>query len=96
MKSSPLVVAIVSLLLSIGYGVLFRQIYPLVSIDSGIVSLCAILGLTTCLAGIGAWKVVTKTANFRLKVGNMYGIISQPIERDRSHFRARTADVEPT
>jgi TIR domain len=92
MKSSQLVVAIVSLLLSIGYGVLFRQIYPLVSIDSGIVSLCAILGLTTCLAGIGAWKVVNKTA--RLKVGNMYGIMSQPIEPARSHFRASTADAE--
>jgi TIR domain len=94
MKSSPLVVAIVSLLFSIGYGVLFKQIYPLVSVDSGIVSLCAILGLTTCLAGIGAWKVVTKTANFRRKAGNMYGIISQPIEPDSSHFSARTADVE--
>ena len=52
MKSSPLVVAIVSLLLGILYGVLFKQIYPLVPIDAGIISLCAILGLTTCLAGI--------------------------------------------
>ena len=94
MKSSPLVVAIVSLLFGIGYGVLFKQIYPLASIDSGIVSLCAILGLTTSLAGIGAWKVVTKIANSNRKDEKVFGLISQPIEPDSSHFRAKTADVE--
>jgi hypothetical protein len=88
------VVAIVSLLFGIGYGVLFKQIYPLVAIDSGIVSLCAILGLTTSLAGIGAWKVVTKIANSKRKDEKVFGLISQPIEPDSSHFRAKTADVE--
>src|SRR6516162_6076696 len=88
MKSSPLVVAIVSLLFGIGYGVLFKQIYPLVPIDSGIVSLCAILGLATCLAGIGAWKAINKNATFKRKE------ISQAIEPDSSRFRAKTPDVE--
>ena len=92
MKSSPLVVAIVSLLFGIGYGVLFKQIYPLVPIDSGIVSLCAILGLTTSLVGIGAWKVVTNIANSKRKDEKVFGLISQPIEPDSS--RAKTADVE--
>jgi hypothetical protein len=94
MKSTPLVVAIVSLLFGTGYGVLFKQIYPLVQIDSGIVTLCAVLGLVTCLVGIGAWKVVIKTANFRRKAGSIYGIASQPIEPDTSHFRTNIADVD--
>jgi hypothetical protein len=94
MKSGPLVVAIVSLLFGIAYGVLFKQIYPLVPIDAGIVSLSAILGLATCLAGIGAWKVATKITNFRRKDGNAYGIIGQLIEPNSSRFHAKTADVE--
>jgi hypothetical protein len=87
MKSSPLVVAIVSLLFGIGYGVLFKQIYPLVPIDSGIVSLCAILGFTTSLAGIGAWKVVTKVAISKRKDEKIFGLISQPTEPDSRHRR---------
>lgn len=93
MKSSPLVVAIVSLLIGIGYGVLFKQIYPLVPIDSGIISLSAILGLTTCLAGIGAWKVGTKIANFVRKRGKINRIASQPVESDSHRFRANFLDV---
>jgi hypothetical protein len=93
MKSGPLVVAIVSLLFGIGYGVLFKQIYPLVPIDSGIVSLCAILGLATCLAGVGAWKVGTRIANVRRKDANDYGPISQPIEPDSRRVRSEIADI---
>ena len=93
MKFSPLVGAIVSLLFGIGYGVLFKQIYPLVPIDFGIVSLCAILGLATCLAGVGAWKVVTRVANVGRKDANAYGIISQPIEPDSRRVRPKIADT---
>jgi hypothetical protein len=46
------------------------------------------------LAGIGAWKVVTKIANSNRKDEKVFGLISQPIEPDSSHFRAKTADVE--
>jgi xanthosine utilization system XapX-like protein len=93
MKSSPLVVTIVSIIFSIGYGILFSQIYPLVPIDSGIVSLCAILGLTTCLVGIGVWKVGTRIANVRRKDANVYGLISQPIEPGSSRVHTKTADI---
>jgi hypothetical protein len=93
MKSGTLVVAIVSLLIGIGYGVLFKQIYPLVPIDSGIISLSAILGLTTCLAGIGAWKVGAKIANLVRKGGKINRIASQPIEPDSLRFRANFLDA---
>ena len=94
MKSSPLVVAIVSLLLGILYGVLFKQIYPLVPIDAGIISLCAILGLTTCLAGIGAWKLVTRISNLVRTDGKIDRIVSQPIKPDSNRFRANFLDVD--
>jgi uncharacterized membrane protein YagU involved in acid resistance len=41
------------------YGVLFSKIYPRVEIESGIVALCALFGLVTCLAAVGLWKLVT-------------------------------------
>ena len=94
MKSSPLVVAIVSLLLGILYGVLFKQINPLVPIDAGIISLCAILGLTTCLAGIGAWKLVTRISNLVRTDGKIDRIVSQPIKPDSNRFRANFLDVD--
>jgi hypothetical protein len=94
MKSGPLVVAIVSLLLGILYGVLFKQIYPLVPIDAGIISLCAILGLTTCLAGIGAWKLVTRISNLVRTDGKIDRIVSQPIKPDSNRFRANFLDVD--
>jgi hypothetical protein len=93
MKSGPLVVAIVSLLIGIGYGVLFKQIYPLVPIDSGIISLSAILGLTTCVAGIGAWKIGNRIANFVRQGGKINRIASQPIESDSHRFQANFLDV---
>ena len=91
MKSSPLVVAIVSLLLGILYGVLFKQIYPLVPIDAGIISLCAILGLTTCLAGIGAWKLVIRISNLVRTDGKIDRMVSQPIN---NRFHANFLDVD--
>jgi hypothetical protein len=94
MKSGPLVGAIVSLLFGIAYGVLFKQIYPLVPIDAGIVSLSAILGLITCLVGIVAWKLVSRIANFMRKDGNIDRIASQPIEPDSNRFGANFLDVE--
>jgi tellurite resistance protein TehA-like permease len=41
------------------YGVLFSKIYPRVEIESGIVTLCALFGLVTCLAVAGLWKLLT-------------------------------------
>jgi hypothetical protein len=40
------------------YGVLFSKIYPRVEIESGIVALCALSGLVTCLAAVGLWKLI--------------------------------------
>ena len=40
------------------YGVLFSVTYPRVEINSGIVALCALAGLLTCLAAVGLWKLV--------------------------------------
>jgi hypothetical protein len=45
-------------LIAIIYGVLFSKIYPRVEIEGGIVALCALLGLATCLAMAGVWKLV--------------------------------------
>ena len=44
---------------AIVYGVLFSKMYPRVEIDSGIVMLCALFGLVTCLAAVGLWKLIT-------------------------------------
>lgn len=94
MKFSPLVVTIVSLLIGILYGVLFKQIYPLVSIDAGIISLCAILGLTTCFAGRGLWKLVTKTSNLIRTEGKIGRPASQPIKPDSNRFRTNFLEVD--
>lgn len=42
------------------YGVIFSIVYPLTQISSGIVTLCAVLGLATCLVAAGIWKAITK------------------------------------
>src|SRR5262249_22079118 len=49
-----------SILVAIGYGVLFSYMYPLVPIDGGLVGLCAILGLATSLLAVAAWKFFVK------------------------------------
>lgn len=41
------------------YGVLFSKTYPLVEISSGIVMVCALCGLATCLAAVAIWNRVT-------------------------------------
>ncbi len=43
---------------AIVFGVLFSVTYPRVEINSGIVALCALAGLLTCLAAVGLWKLV--------------------------------------
>jgi hypothetical protein len=56
-------VAIFATLLAIGYGVLFSRMYHLVEIDGGIVGLCAILDVVTCLLALGMWKLLAKVPN---------------------------------
>lgn len=48
-----------STVLAIIYGVIFSITYPLVPVSSGIVSLCALCGLASCLAIMALWKFVT-------------------------------------
>jgi hypothetical protein len=48
-------------LVAIVYGVLFSTTYPEVEITSGIVSLCALLGLATCLIVSALWKLVMRS-----------------------------------
>lgn len=40
------------------YGVLFSITYPRVEINGGMVTLCALFGLLTCLAAVALWKLV--------------------------------------
>jgi hypothetical protein len=40
------------------YGVLFSITYPRTDITNGIVALCALLALVTCLAAVSLWKLV--------------------------------------
>jgi hypothetical protein len=55
MKYSPTLLAFAALF-AIVYGVLFSRTYPLVDISGGIISLCAFLGLVTCLSLAGIWS----------------------------------------
>lgn len=47
-----------STLIAVIYGVLFSAAYPFVSIDAGIISLCALAGLATSFALAGVWKLL--------------------------------------
>ena len=38
------------------YGVVFSITYPRVEITAGIVALCALFGVLTCLAIVALWK----------------------------------------
>ena len=51
---------LVATLVAIAYGVLFSLTYQDVEITTGIVSLCALLGLATCLAASALWKLVMR------------------------------------
>jgi uncharacterized membrane protein YagU involved in acid resistance len=47
-----------SMVVAVGYGVVFSRIYPQVQVDGGIVALCAISGIVTCLLATGLWTLV--------------------------------------
>src|SRR5258706_9721461 len=49
MKYNPTLLAF-AVLLAVVYGVLFSISYPLVEISGGIVGLCVLFGIVTCLA----------------------------------------------
>jgi hypothetical protein len=59
MKYSPALLAFAALL-AIVYGVLFSYSYPLVEISGGIVALCVLLGIVTCLAVAAIWNALTR------------------------------------
>ncbi len=59
MKYSPTLLAFAALL-AIVYGVLFSISYPLVEISAGIVALCVLLGIVTCLAIAAIWNALTR------------------------------------
>lgn len=59
MKYSPTLLAFAALL-AIVYGVLFSVSYPLVEISGGIVALCVLLGIVTCLAVAAIWNALTR------------------------------------
>jgi hypothetical protein len=59
MKYSPALLAFAALL-AIVYGVLFSVSYPLVEISGGIVALCVLMGVVTCLAVAAIWNVLMR------------------------------------
>jgi len=59
MKYSPTLLAFAALL-AIVYGVLFSMTYPLVEISAGIVALCVLLGIVTCLALAAIWNALMR------------------------------------
>ena len=59
MKYSPTLLAFAALL-AIAYGVLFSYTYPLVEISAGIVALCVLLGIVTCLSIAAIWNALTR------------------------------------
>jgi hypothetical protein len=59
MKYSPTLLAFAAVL-AIVYGVLFSMSYPLVEISGGIVALCVLLGIVTCLAAAALWNLLTR------------------------------------
>ena len=59
MKYSPTLLAFAALL-AIVYGVLFSVTYPLVEISGGIVALCVLLGIVTCLALAAIWNALMR------------------------------------
>jgi hypothetical protein len=59
MKYSATLLAFAALL-AIVYGVLFSYTYPLVEISGGIVALCVLLGIVTCLSIAAIWNALTR------------------------------------
>ncbi len=59
MKYNPTLLAFAALL-AVVYGVLFSISYPLVEISGGIVALCALLGIVTCLTIAAIWNALAR------------------------------------
>jgi len=59
MKYNPTLLAFAALF-AIVYGVLFSLSYPRVEISGGIVALCVLLGVVTCLVAAALWNVLTR------------------------------------
>jgi hypothetical protein len=59
MKYSPTLLAFAALF-AIVNGVLFSISYPRVEISGGIVALCVLLGVVTCLVAAAIWNVLTR------------------------------------
>jgi hypothetical protein len=53
-------IIVFSVLVGTAYCVLFFKEYPLTAITREIVTLCAVLGLATCLAAVGIWKKIAR------------------------------------
>jgi hypothetical protein len=51
-------IIVFSILLATAYGVVFSIAYPLISMSSEIVTLCAVLGLATSLVALSIWKQI--------------------------------------
>jgi hypothetical protein len=51
-----------SIIVATAYGVLFSIAYPLVKIDGNLIALFAILGVATCMAIAGIWKLIKRTS----------------------------------
>jgi hypothetical protein len=60
MMEFGLLVIILAIVMTVGYGVAFSVVYPLVPPDASLVRLFAILGLLTAFVITGVWKVITK------------------------------------
>ena len=50
-----------SILVAIGYNIIFYYVYPLVAVDASLVSLFILLGAVTCLLISGVYKCFSKT-----------------------------------
>jgi hypothetical protein len=59
MKYSPTLLAFAALI-AIVYGVLFSVSYPLVEISGGIVALCVLLGIVSCLTVAAIWNALMR------------------------------------
>jgi hypothetical protein len=56
MKSGALMIG--SIAIAVIYAVAFSTIYPSVTVDGGVISLCALAGFATALAVAGLWHLV--------------------------------------
>jgi hypothetical protein len=54
------VLLVFSTLTAVTYTVVFHNLYPLVPLEGGIITLCALAGIATCLIIAGVWKLVTR------------------------------------